>query len=339
MNNLKHSLLSPSSAERWMNCTGSVKLVESLQEVDKQDSAFADAGAVLHDQIKQFVENNFKGKVDPKINLYTQFLETLRHFGNLYVEITLMDAPDHNGKYAIFGTPDAFLVKDEDIIVVDYKSGFVDVTPEHNYQLSIYAALIEQKFLKPVTKFIIVTPTESREWSVPEGYVKSFWEAVKHTQKLIAHNAVHLKTGFWCQFCPAKNSCPEYLPKAISQVELETNILQPLATLGVEQLERIVINKSKLINYIEAAQEKLLKMAQLGVSLENFELGSSHTRRKWKNDIELEKLDIKYFQLKSLTEIEKFDPDFVQHNVEQSEAKPALVKKQAVNFKPLIEEV
>lgn len=167
-----HARLSPSGAEKWMACPGSVAM-----EAGEPDSSndYSDEGTAAHFLASTCLENNkdavdfktqviaiFEGKADwsfaghkyPGIKPRNTFLidSTMCEHVQVYLDkvreytgggVLLVEqrmAIDHiTGEEGACGTADAVIVHSEEIIVIDLKYGMREVDGERNKQLMIYA--------------------------------------------------------------------------------------------------------------------------------------------------------------------------------------------------------
>lgn len=170
-----HALLSPSSAEKWMGCPGSILLEKG--EVDK-GSAYADEGSAAHflasecltsgdhpaTHIGKRIEimpdgarwqgDKIEGswfevtaEMEAHVNTYVQAVRKYAGGGALFVEQRLPITP-WTGEPDASGTSDAVILTDDgELIVVDLKYGMGEqVSPERNKQLMIYALAAHEEF-------------------------------------------------------------------------------------------------------------------------------------------------------------------------------------------------
>jgi hypothetical protein len=178
-----HALLSPSAAEKWMGCPGSLLMEKG--EVDK-GSAHADEGTAAHFLASECLAKNehpatclsraidvgvladgahftgwakdtpdgFKGShfvVDgdmvAHVNTYAQAVRKYAEGGALFIEQRL-PITTWTGEPDAAGTSDAVvLTSDGELIVVDLKYGMGElVSPERNKQLMIYALAAYEEF-------------------------------------------------------------------------------------------------------------------------------------------------------------------------------------------------
>jgi hypothetical protein len=133
---MAHAKLSPSSAERWMSCPGSVVLSEGMPE---QTSKFAEEGTKAHGIAEAILREGLKFIDCEKdmldyVNIYVDYVQSLA--GKLHVEqrVKINDV--------VYGTADAVVWQENEkhLHIIDLKYGAgVAVEIVNNLQLQIYA--------------------------------------------------------------------------------------------------------------------------------------------------------------------------------------------------------
>lgn len=260
----KHALLGASSAHRWLNCPGSVRLTENMPDTT---SPYAEAGRLAHEiaELKArqyFIETlptrsfNAKLKKLKASEHYErgmdgatdEYLEHLKARAMSYptaptvaleVQVDFSDIVPEG-----FGTADCIMIGSGRLDVVDYKNGSgVVVEAENNPQMMLYAwgAL---NYFRPifgdsirVVHMSIVQPNAGgvREWEIPIMGL-ALW--ARHTAKPRAKQAWDgeqiFSAGDWCQFCKAKATCMERA-KAMFDVEPFINSV-PAGSIGPDCL-------------------------------------------------------------------------------------------------------
>ena len=182
----EHARLSPSGAEKWMTCPGSVAL-----EADEPDTSndYSDEGTAAHFLASTCLEmlNNavaFKGQsisvfngkgdwtfaahkypgvkpsntytIDDEMAAYVQlYLDKVREYadgGTLLVE-QRMSISHLTGEENAAGTADAVILQGDEIIIADLKYGMREVDGDRNKQMMVYAlaALREYELLGDFT--------------------------------------------------------------------------------------------------------------------------------------------------------------------------------------------
>lgn len=226
-----HSPLGASSAERWMNCPGSVPLTKSIAKlVDAADPEYRVDGTAAHDAVATCLGSGYDAWEvigqefgDPKTPVTVEMADAIQVFldecntvsdgaTNEYVEAQLQD-PDHP---MMFGTIDFGCLKDMTLFVRDFKYGMgIVVETKDNQQMMYYAYLLLLKHpdARRVNMRIIqprIVYAKDEAWEVDAEYIiewanKTLFPAMERTT-----SDTTLKPGEHCRFCDAKESlaCP-----------------------------------------------------------------------------------------------------------------------------------
>lgn len=226
----KHAVLSPSGADRWMVCPGSVKATRGLPD---EDNVYSREGTDLHEVAALCLETNVKaddlvgqemlsGDVLTKeqavdVQKYVDVVLAYRDScsGSLSVEervplVTL------TGEKDAYGTSDAVVVAEDELIVIDAKFGRgVVVEPENNRQAMIYVlGVIEKTDLWEFVKTIRIVISQPRlggpkEWTTTIEQMKAFRDEVQAAAlKVETHPDLLVPSEKGCRFCKAKATCP-----------------------------------------------------------------------------------------------------------------------------------
>jgi hypothetical protein len=159
-----HAVLSPSSADRWLTCPGSIQLVESLGRGDDGGSEYAEEGTRCHTLAEIEAAYAFgltnKEQYDTFRAAWLQTalahgddIEEMERHVQTYVSLLQDIAADLEGPVTVrlelrvqtgvpdcWGTADAALITPRKIVAVDYKYGQgVLVLAEQNPQLMLYS--------------------------------------------------------------------------------------------------------------------------------------------------------------------------------------------------------
>jgi hypothetical protein len=170
-----HALLSPSSAEKWMGCPGSLFMEKGEPD---NGSGYADEGTAAHFLASECLSNDvhpathlgkrieimpegarWQGEkiegswfevtpeMEAHVNTYVQAVRKYAEGGTLFVEQRL-PITTWTGEPDAAGTSDAvILTADGELIVIDLKYGMGEqVSPEENKQLMIYALAAHEEF-------------------------------------------------------------------------------------------------------------------------------------------------------------------------------------------------
>ena len=227
-----HSLLSPSSSERWINCSGSILLPNigiptNTKAADEGSLAHKMAYLKLADDVwntnEELLEecrNNplYKPEMDDYVTSYVNYIESLNFPLKDFEKIIGLK------KYAydLFGTCDCLLT-DPDIPkvhVIDFKYGFGKISAENNSQLMIYGLGGAEIFKDVYSYFddfdVEMTIFQPRIKNISTSTMK-YSELVKWCETKVIpavdkiHNAiVERNTGKWCKYCNKHVYCKNY---------------------------------------------------------------------------------------------------------------------------------
>ena len=232
---MAHARLSPSSAERWMTCPGSVKLAEGIEDKGSKYAAEGTAahelaerilkGAPAQSLVGQKAENGYEFTQDMLDDVlhYTDVIQSLadQPGAELFVEVKLpinawTGELNDKGEPAK-GTSDAVLVQGDELIVADLKFGMgVAVSAEQNPQLMLYALAAFDIFditHGPISRVrLIVSQPRLKalsEWTLTVEELLSFGEKVNAAAKACDEPDAPLNPSEkGCKFCKAKAICP-----------------------------------------------------------------------------------------------------------------------------------
>lgn len=172
-----HAILSPSSAERWLNCPGSLYATKDLPDVN---TSYAKEGTTAHalaefclkfnkkaidslgklmtpngvyvddemaEAVQEYVDNVNGIKASMSDLLIVDIEQKLDFTDLLDIESVKDTLPADTDKFAAFGTADAIIVGNGELQIHDLKYGKgVQVYAEDNKQLMIYALAAYQYY-------------------------------------------------------------------------------------------------------------------------------------------------------------------------------------------------
>lgn len=248
-----HAKLSPSSGERWINCTGSFDLIDRMNVPEPAGSFAAAEGTLAHSvlendmllmlgrrsHIDHLSERNRLGEEARELlgsSSTVEMSENARWHIDLVQDIMMQV----HGEAAVFieervfpgipdcfGTADTIVTTDKTLHVVDYKYGRgIPVSAVQNTQLKLYG-LGAYEMLKVLYDFEdvqlhIVQPRLSSvsTWGLTlEELLAWRSEVVLPAVEKIRSHTGDLKPGKKiCQWCPAKAVCPARAEKMINHV-------------------------------------------------------------------------------------------------------------------------
>ena len=242
-----HALLSPSTSERWLNCTPSVYL-ESL-EPDTPPSIYAAEGTEAH-ALGELKLSYMLSKISPELydTKYKEFRsqsqfynEEFNEFVNSYCQevMTIIKEDYKDEQVEVYleekvefndivpngsGTSDVIIVGKNFIHIVDLKFGKgIPVSAIGNPQLRLYALGALKKFrLHGIFTEVRMTIIQPRLYDITTDFIAVMdlndWAInfVKPRAELAIEGKGEIKSGPHCKFCKRKGKCEE-----LSKYQLE----------------------------------------------------------------------------------------------------------------------
>lgn len=228
-----HSPLGASSAERWMNCPGSVTLsavFKSSASYTEDDPDYRRDGTQAHALAAHCLDNDIDAwEADPEefpeltadmMGAVQSYLDFVREQKCWTQEVEVrVHLPDFHASF--FGTLDCVLTAEDPYLhVIDYKHGVGIVVDAHeNPQLMYYAyGKIGGKDIPDdkTVKLTIVQPRAHhrdgpiRTWTTTVGHIREWAETELKPAMEVTSDIEYLSLGEHCRFCPAKLVCPAY---------------------------------------------------------------------------------------------------------------------------------
>ena len=230
-----HSPLGASSAERWMNCPGSVALIKRLEipeDTDEPDyrangtAAHEAIAKCLHEGLDAWEVIGFKTtngvEVDVEIADAIQvYLDTVRPSFVNALAVLIEEGISSDIHPDFYGTVDCAVIRQVDELICldvnDYKHGEgITVEVKNNPQLMYYAFGILDKHpeINGAVRLRIIQPRgfhhdgTIRQWVTDADTIRAWAaEILAPAIELTAFDQ-SLDAGSWCRFCPAKLVCP-----------------------------------------------------------------------------------------------------------------------------------
>lgn len=336
-----HAILSPSSSERWLNCTPSARLADAA---GSKTSEYAEEGTTAHELAEYVLGCWTDGTFLPECeeipvpeniasNKYysEEMKEAISHYvafvtGEFYemqkgpfggpVTMHLEEKLDISG-YApgSFGSADVSLVSEQMLHIIDLKYGKGVKVPAESPQFKMYALGVLAKFGGSKVKRIRMSVAQPRlrHFETIEVDVKDLldWaeKVLRPKAKLAYEGKGEQVVGSWCQFCPVKATCRAQKNEIIKDFEEHPDTL-------VMTDEEIVDMLGKLDRYrswLESLNQYAYAEAMKGKKWDGYKLVEGRSARKivdpdkvrdklLKTYLEDEVLNI---SLKGITDLEK----------------------------------
>lgn len=292
---MAHAKLSPSAAERWMTCPGSVVL---SQDVPDKSSAFAEEGTLAHSLAELVLSGKaYAGSPEmlANIKVYTDHVLSLceDRVAKWFLE-QKVSVNDH-----IWGTADAIVwhEKERHLYIIDLKYGAgVAVEVKNNLQLKIYAlaALLTFGFPAIQVTATIVQPRCPHS----DGPIRSItFDVVDlidfHADLDNSMERVHLSftrndlepflvpSEKGCRWCPASFKCPKLRLAAQEQAK---KVFAPDTAYDPASLAEALDYLPILEGWISNVREFAYKEAEKGRPAPGYKLVHKYGRRKWRSE-------------------------------------------------------
>jgi hypothetical protein len=221
-----HSILGPSSSERWLSCPGSVL---ATRDITGGQTEYAAEGTAAHELSKWVREtgkpaSDWKGCVlavgdfqfkvgKPMIDSVTTFVDQCDWVeGDAYFEEMV-----HYEQFVPggFGTGDDFRIEDGLCTVTDLKHGTgVKVFAKDNSQLKLYAlgTFLKYSWLYEFDHFHLKICQPRLQhfelFEISMGHLMQWaYDVVRPAAKLAMTSNAPIVAGSWCKFCKLKDSC------------------------------------------------------------------------------------------------------------------------------------
>ena len=225
-----HSVLPPSSADKWMVCTG---WRQAVRHLPSRSSIYAQEGVRAH----ELLEMALRLELSP--DELTEDKELAEAVGHVIDWLTqyLVHNPkakwwiEHSvpwglviGQPTLTGTSDLVVVSDDELTVLDYKHGAgIMVDPAESKQLRIYLLGLIKKYGRRERYQVIVVQPRVRHIDGPvricritHEEIKAFAREVKTAAEANLRGTGERHAGEHCRFCQAAPTC-----KALARFSLE----------------------------------------------------------------------------------------------------------------------
>lgn len=303
-----HALLSPSSSERWLNCTPSARLADAA---GSKTSEYAEEGTLAHELAEYALKSWTDGTFLPECeeipvpeniasNKYysEEMKEAISHYvafvtGEFYemqkghfggsVRMYLEEKLDISG-YApeSFGSADVSLVSEQMLHIIDLKYGKGVKVPAESPQFKMYSLGVLAKFGGTKVKRIRMSVAQPRlkHFETIEVDVRGLldWaeKVLRPKAKLAYEGKGEQVVGSWCQFCPVKATCRAQKNEIIKDFEDHPDTLIMTDEEIVEMIGKIDRYKS----WLESINQYAYAEAMKGKKWDGYKLVEGRSARK-----------------------------------------------------------
>ena len=300
----KHARLSPSSSDRWLNCSPSVILGEGIPD---ETSEYAVEGTAAHSLCEYKVQRMLGHEAtDPRPSLlyhdeemeecsddYAAFIseaiEEIRskgHAPSVFTEIRLdmsRFAPE------CFGTCDCCLVSDNGLHIVDFKYGKgIEISSDYNSQMMLYALGALEMFghiydIRDIS-MTIFQPRLSNisTWSITADELLLWAEVyLKPRAGLAFRGEGEQRAGDWCRFCKIRAVCRK---RADENMKLAAYDFRKPSRLNNDEIAAILSKADELVSWVSDVKGFVLSALIRGEKIDGYKLVEGRSIRKYTDD-------------------------------------------------------
>lgn len=283
-----HARNAPSGAAAWGRCAGMLNFIDD-EGIEDEGGLAADEGTILHSFCESALRQNrdaydFVGQErshESKTLILTDELaddmqEGLdwidQRPGKLFVE-TRVDLQAYLGKDQ-FGTLDVGIAGRDEIVIFDWKWGYIPVSPIENYQLMLYALGFYHQLAKRYTDaktFRLViwqprAPGGGGEWTITLDKLERFGRFIKRRAEMTRDPDAERTPGkIQCAYCPGAKTlaCKEYADWQLSFIVDQFDEMDEDIELGLplrlpkprgitpERRSQLIEHKASIIKFLE----------------------------------------------------------------------------------------
>ena len=325
----RHALLSASGSAKWLNCTPSARLEETIPE---KASAYAAEGTLAHSRAEEKLTNYLEGHPRKKVQCPDKEMdEATTNYRNYVIEVLnaekkkdpcaqlFVEVEVDLSKWIPegFGTSDAVVVSTDTLHIIDFKYGEgVPVNAYHNSQLLLYAAGT-MNIYEPLYGFSNITV---HIYQPRIDHFDSYTTTVEKLEKWLNGTVLPMAkmayagegtkvSGDWCKFCRAKATCKQRAHEMYGLAEEKMDHL-----LSTEEIAELLPKLGPIAKWAKDLQEYALETALSGTKYKGYKVVEGASRRKITDDVEAmnrlqtagyQYTDITETKLKTITELQK----------------------------------
>lgn len=281
-----HAKYSPSAAERWLNCAGSITVDTSMVDDSNAD---ADRGTFLHGQGEGCLRS---GASRPAADLPVKDFESVMTYVNYVRSRPGAKTFEDWGAFIeglCSGTADSTILAFnlDELEVVDYKAGGSPVYAKENPQLGIYGLAMMRKYraLLPDLKLVrltIVQPARMDEpdtWEVTPSLLEAMGANIQKRIEEIESGDSEFHPGPWCKWCKVprtEQGCPALNEAAHQAAREDFGIVEK--TMSWEE-------KNELANRVDAwcksVRAEVYARVMSGQEIKGFKMVRGNRKRSW----------------------------------------------------------
>lgn len=309
-----HAVLGASSAHRWMNCPGSVKLCEGVPD---KGSSYAEEGTLAHSLAELIINYNLgrltKTEFNKQLKILKQntfYCQEMQDYIEDYVrnvwELT-NEAKSHSKDAELlteqrldfsdwvpggFGTGDVVIVYDKVIHIVDLKYGKgVGVSAEKNPQLMLYGlgALATYDMLYDIetVKLTIIQPRLDNisTYEISAAELLEWGEnVVKPAAEEALSDGARCEAGDWCRWCKVKATCRA---RKDAMTELAKMEFRDARLLDDSEIGEVLRLADQLTAWAGDVKEYAQQEAENGKKWDGWKLVEGRSNRKYSDETQV----------------------------------------------------
>ena len=273
MSNNKHHPFSPSCLERRDLCPGSWEVEQAIPDMTTPE---ASSGTRIHEAVAyglSLKDGQSVGVIlqDGEKELAEKCLhfvsELITDGVQVLVEQSLAYYDEGQTEPLYTGTADVVIVRDDEVIVIDWKTGFQPVVEAaNNLQGAAYALAAMQKFSKSSAKVIFYNPRIGQEtahtfenWRGIRDEIKSIIDKCKSPERQLCTGEKQ------CKYCKGalSGSCPALQTQMLQfSVAEKAGLKERLDQMPIPQLLELFEASKPAMTIIESIRNKVIEVAE-----------------------------------------------------------------------------
>ncbi len=269
----KHSILSPSGAHRWMNCTPSARLEQEFEGTESEAAKEGTAAhalcehklkKALHMRSKRPVSDYNSDEMEECSDAYVDFVMEQYELAKQTCKdpVVLIEQKLDFSCYVLdgFGTGDCIIISDGKLHIIDLKYGMgILVEAEENPQMKLYALGALEIYdalydIKEVSMTIFQPRRENvSTWTISVDELKNWAEKeLKPKAQMAYRGEGEYLPGEWCTFCRAAVRCRARAEEKLKLAQSEFKLPPLLTDAEIEEILLILPDLTKWANEITA---------------------------------------------------------------------------------------
>lgn len=300
---MSHSKLGPSSSHRWINCPGSLSLINKGYAdglIKPSTSSYAEEGTKAHDLAAKMLlkADGLFADVPEEMRMHVMgYVDFVLSHVNTFVDPELLIEEEISYSDWVaggWGTVDAAVISRDTISIVDFKYGMgVVVDAIDNTQLLLYAlgvyqglSLTSRDKISDVSMYIYQPRIDNiSEWHITKEELLQRAEEISAAAELALTDDAPLSVGDWCRFCPAHPICPAQYELLTDTVGVDfDNLDSPADLLTPADLSRVLSARSKIEAWLKAASDYAMERLLSGDDVPGYKVVAGRSLRQWADD-------------------------------------------------------